>query len=163
VGQDITEAMLRKGKAKIPLHYLDSSISLNCSDAMALPFADHSFDLVVSGLASHHMNIKKMLSEMNRVLKPGGILSFIDVGTSPFWESTFMQGVSRVFTFFYFLIKEDLTRARMEASDLSNLLTPKGWKTELKSLNFYNIGIEALESKYKFLPSPLIISCTKST
>jgi len=49
---------------------------------MALPFSPQSFDVVISGLASHHMNIPLMLSEKKRVLKPGGLLSIIDIGMS---------------------------------------------------------------------------------
>ena len=55
IGQDITESMLHQGKKNISKEHLGKRISLTCNDAMALPFSDGSFDLVVSGLASHHM------------------------------------------------------------------------------------------------------------
>jgi len=90
-GLDITESMLRQGKKKLKAESMDSAIDLTCADAMALPYSDESFDVVVSGLASHHMNIPLMLSEMKRVLKPEGLLSIVDVGTSPLWERDFSK------------------------------------------------------------------------
>ncbi len=156
-GLDFTESMLRQGKKIISGSDFTRSISLTCADAMAIPFGKGSFDVVVSGLASHHMDISLMLSEMRRVLKPGGLLSIIDVGTSPLWEQPVVQFLSRVFAFFYFLIKENLSRAWAEAGAATNLRTPEGWFTELQTAGFNNIVIHKLSSKYRLLPEPLSI------
>jgi ubiquinone/menaquinone biosynthesis C-methylase UbiE len=115
-GQDISEAMLRRGKKHINEEGHSAAVDLACSDAMALPFRSHSFDVVVSGLSSHHMNIPIMLSEMKRVLKPGGLISLIDVGTSPLWEKSVFKLAARLVAFFYFLIKENSSRAWAEAA-----------------------------------------------
>jgi ubiquinone/menaquinone biosynthesis C-methylase UbiE len=40
-----------------------------------LPFADHSFDRVISSVALPYMNIQKALAEINRIIVPGGRLS----------------------------------------------------------------------------------------
>ena len=162
IGQDITESMLHQGKKNIAKEHLGKRISLTCNDAMALPFSDGSFDLVVSGLASHHMDIPQMLGEMERVLKPGGVLSIIDVGNSPVWELRIFKGIARLIAFSYFVFKENLTRAWAEAASVTNLRTPEGWEQELSSLQFHNISIEKLSSRWKFLPEPLSISCSKS-
>ncbi len=66
-GLDITESMLRQGKRKIPTSDFNTTISLTCAQAMAPPFYARSFDVFASGLASHHMNIPLMLSEMKRM------------------------------------------------------------------------------------------------
>jgi ubiquinone/menaquinone biosynthesis C-methylase UbiE len=161
IAQDITEKMLQHGKNKISPAHLDRSIFLACSDAMALPFPSQEFDLIVSGLASHHMNIPLMLSEMNRVLMPEGVISIIDVGSSPLWERPIMKFVAKIFAFFYFLIKETPKRAWMEASSITNLRTPEGWERELSTLGFQDIKITKLLSRYKFLPEPLAITCRK--
>jgi SAM-dependent methyltransferase len=129
---------------------------------MALPFADQSFDVVVMGLASHHMNIPLMLSEMKRVLKPGGVLSIIDVGTSPLWELPIMKGIARMFAFLYFLVKENPNRAWAEAVAITNLRTPEGWERELSILELHRISITKLPSRYGFLPQPLSIIGYKS-
>ena len=156
-GLDFTESMLRQGKKIISNSDFTSSISLTCADAMAIPFTEQAFDVVVMGLASHHMDIPVMLSEMKRVLKPGGLLSVIDAGTSPFWELPIMRGLIRVMAFVYFIIKENPTRAWAEAADVTNLRTPEGWRAELETAGFRSIEINKLSSKYHWLPKPLAI------
>jgi len=156
-GLDITESMLRQGKKEISKARINTTISLTCADAMKIPFSDHTFDVVVSGLASHHMDIPVMLSEMKRVLKPGGLLSIIDVVTSPFWDLPIMRGMIRVMAFVYFIIKENPTRAWAEFVDITNLRTPEGWKAELETAGFQSLEINKLSSKYPWLPEPLAI------
>ena len=156
-GLDITESMLRQAQHKVATSGYQSDIRLVCGNAMALPCADGSFDVVVSGLASHHMDIPLMLSEMKRVLKPGGLLSIIDVGTSPIWETKFFQFFPRIIAFLFFLIRENSTRAWAEAAAVDNLRTPEGWQNDLSQAGFKNIQITKLKSKYKWVPEPLSI------
>ena len=52
---------------------------------MQLPFAAGSFDAVICVLATHHMNVRVLLAEMHRVLRPGGRLLVADVAPAPFW------------------------------------------------------------------------------
>ena len=83
VHTDINEAMLRTGRDRL----LDAGVvlpTLVC-DAEKLPFADKHFDLVSVAFGLRNMTHKDLaLTEMNRVLKPGGKLlvllntSFID-------------------------------------------------------------------------------------
>jgi ubiquinone/menaquinone biosynthesis C-methylase UbiE len=48
--------------------------------AEALPFADESFDVVISRYSAHHWHdVGKALREVRRVLKPGGVVIFMDV------------------------------------------------------------------------------------
>ncbi len=157
IGLDITESMLRHGSQKISAADLQASIDLTCGDAMVLPFSDESFEVVVSGLASHHMDIPQMLSEMRRVIKPGGLLSIIDVGTSPLWENPIFKAIARLIAYIYFSIKENRTRARAEANAVNNLRTPEGWQIDLTQAGFKNIRITKLSSKYRWLPEPLSI------
>lgn len=156
-GLDLTESMLRQGKKKLDAEGQGSAINLTCADAMALPYSDGSFDVVVSGLASHHMDIPLMLSEMKRVLKPGGLLSIVDVGTSPIWEKRIFKVAARVIAFLYFLVKENSSRAWAEAAAVSNLRTPAGWENDLSQAGFNTIRIRKLKSKYKWAPEPLSI------
>ena len=86
IGLDITAAMLRRGKEQIEKAAADRDISLSCGDALVMPFGPGSFDLVMCGLATHHMNVPAMLSEMGRVLKPGGRLAMADAAGSPALE-----------------------------------------------------------------------------
>jgi SAM-dependent methyltransferase len=48
--------------------------------AEVLPFADASFDWVISRMSAHHWHdVPRALAEVRRVLKPGGRVLFIDV------------------------------------------------------------------------------------
>jgi demethylmenaquinone methyltransferase/2-methoxy-6-polyprenyl-1,4-benzoquinol methylase len=77
VHTDINEAMLRRGRDRL----LDAGLalpSLVC-DAEKLPFASGSFDLVSVGFGLRNMTHKDAaLSEMQRVLKPGGKLLVLE-------------------------------------------------------------------------------------
>lgn len=161
-GLDITEAMLRRGKKEISGTDFGTSISLTCGDAMALPYSGQVFDIVLSGLASHHMNIPRMLSEKRRVLKPDGLLSFIDVGMSPFWELPVIRGITRIIVFMYFLFQKNPSRAWAESVAISNTRTPEGWYEELIKAGFEDIKITKLSSKYRWVPEPLTIQATYS-
>jgi len=74
---DINEAMLRTGRDRL----LDEGCALNSivCDAEHLPFGDASFDLVSVAFGLRNMTHKEVaLTEMNRVLKPGGKLLVLE-------------------------------------------------------------------------------------
>jgi ubiquinone/menaquinone biosynthesis C-methylase UbiE len=108
------------------------------------------------------MDIPVMLAEMKRVLKPGGLLSIIDVGTSPIWETKPFQFFAKVIAFLFFLIRENSTRAWAEAAAVSNLRTPQGWQNDLSQAGFKKVEIIKLKSKYGWAPEPLSIQSSIS-
>lgn len=74
VGIDYSGSMLSKAIRKAARQRF-ANVILRWGDAMALPFEDQSFDCVVTSFMFAHLAKKeraKALSEMNRVLKPGG-------------------------------------------------------------------------------------------
>jgi len=81
-GLDLSEAMVlhtrKQHKLRLPWH----GKRHHCvADGCALPFADASFDLVTSNLAMQWVaNPGDMLSEMRRVLAPGGLMLFATFG-----------------------------------------------------------------------------------
>jgi SAM-dependent methyltransferase len=71
VGLDFSAAMLAVARAAHP------EIRFEQGDAEALPFADASFDAVVSNFGVHHFpDPIRALSEAHRVLRPGGRVAF---------------------------------------------------------------------------------------
>ncbi len=64
------------------------------ADMMQLPFADESFDVVVSGLAvGHAPHLEAWMREVARVLRPGGVLVYSD-----FHTKAARAGMTRSFT-----------------------------------------------------------------
>lgn len=72
VGIDISSVTVQAAQARHP------SLQAACADVLRLPFADRSFDLVVSNSTLDHFadlnNLVVGLSELHRVLRPGGEL-----------------------------------------------------------------------------------------
>ena len=72
-GVDISQGMLSVGEKKIKELGLSERISMQLADSENLPFADGSFDAVtVSFGVRNFENLQKGLSELRRVLRPGG-------------------------------------------------------------------------------------------
>jgi len=79
VGIDISEGMLDLGKKKIVKYGFQKFISLQTGDAEEIPFSDASFDgITVAFGVRNFQNLEKGLSEMWRVLKPGGKLVILE-------------------------------------------------------------------------------------
>ena len=108
VGLDITARMLQRGKEKIDQDKANINIHLACGDAMVMPFSNESFNVVMCGLATHHMNVTRLLSEIKRVLKCGGKISIADAGGSRLWHLFIVRGLIRAAGFFYFLAVENI-------------------------------------------------------
>lgn len=87
-GVDIAVQMLEIGRKKILKNNYDEIISFEPADAESLPFPENSFDAVtVSFGVRNFENLEKGLTEMKRVLKPGGtmqILEFSHPSSAPF-------------------------------------------------------------------------------
>jgi demethylmenaquinone methyltransferase/2-methoxy-6-polyprenyl-1,4-benzoquinol methylase len=78
-GTDISAGMLSVGQQKIERRGLTGQITLQQADAENLPFADNSFDAVTAAFGVRNFeNLGKGLSEMRRVLRPGGTLAILE-------------------------------------------------------------------------------------
>jgi len=88
VGLDISEGMLSVGREKMKKKSIDHIISMQSGDSENIHFEDESFDAVIVAFGVRNFeNLEKGLSEMNRVLKPGGkaiILEFSKPTIFPF-------------------------------------------------------------------------------
>lgn len=88
IGIDISEGMLSVGREKLIKRNLTDKIELLVGDSETLPFKDNLFDaIIVSFGVRNFENLEKGLSDMLRVLKPGGkivILEFSKPKSFPF-------------------------------------------------------------------------------
>ena len=107
--------MLRGARKKMGTDNLQERVDLICASAMDIPYTAGSFDLVTCALATHHMDVRLLLSESWRILRGWGMLSIADVGGSRLWQSPIVKATLRVAAFIYFLVQENVTRAWAEA------------------------------------------------
>ncbi|AZQ57440.1 bifunctional demethylmenaquinone methyltransferase/2-methoxy-6-polyprenyl-1,4-benzoquinol methylase UbiE [Maribacter sp. MJ134] len=91
IGLDISPGMLEVGKEKIKEKKLDPKIEMVVGDSENLAYSDHSFDAVtVSFGVRNFETLETGLSEILRVLKPGGSLVVLE--TSVPTKTPFRQG-----------------------------------------------------------------------
>lgn len=82
VGTDISEGMMNVGREKVKKAGLSGKISFAREDCTSLSFADHSFDAITVAFGVRNFeDLDKGLSEMCRVLKPGGHLVILELTT----------------------------------------------------------------------------------
>ena len=161
VGLDITLDMLLKGRQKM-LPLVDAGmIELVCGNAMAMPLAGASFNIVLCGLATHHMEVKDLLTEIHRLLKPHGRLAIADVGGARSWKNPIVRSLVRMLAFIYFYFTENKSRAWIEASALTNIRTLQEWQAVLRELGFKDIAVSEVQSKKLWVPNPLMIFAKK--
>lgn len=79
IGADLSEQMLAAGAEKVTRLSLQGRISLERADAEELPMADASFDAVTVAFGVRNFeNIEAGLSQMYRVLRPGGMCVILE-------------------------------------------------------------------------------------
>ncbi len=88
IGADVDWTDIREAKARLQLHerlgeHAGGSWALAGADILALPFKDHSFQLVIcSEVLEHVADHRRALAEAARVLQPGHLLA---VSVPSFW------------------------------------------------------------------------------
>lgn len=74
-GYDFSAAMLRAARAAHP------DLTFDRGDAEALPYADETYDAVVSNFGMHHFpHPDRAAAEAWRVLRRGGVFAFFELG-----------------------------------------------------------------------------------
>ncbi|AMM50223.1 ubiquinone biosynthesis methyltransferase UbiE [Rufibacter sp. DG15C] len=78
-GIDISEGMLAVGREKIQKRGLSHLIQLHVGDSENIQFPDNHFDAITVAFGVRNFeNLEKGLSEMYRVLKPGGMVVILE-------------------------------------------------------------------------------------
>lgn len=81
---DLTEPMLTEGRKRAEASHLGDSVSWVTGDAMALPFADNTFDVYTISFGIRNVTRpQQALSEAYRVLKRGGRLMVLEFSQLP--------------------------------------------------------------------------------
>ncbi|MGB7843228.1 MAG: bifunctional demethylmenaquinone methyltransferase/2-methoxy-6-polyprenyl-1,4-benzoquinol methylase UbiE [Salinimicrobium sp.] len=91
IGLDLSEGMLSVGRKKIKEKNLQDKIQMVQGDSEDLPFENDHFDAITVAFGVRNFeNLEKGLSEIHRVLKPGGIFAVLE--TSVPTNFPFKQG-----------------------------------------------------------------------
>lgn len=82
VGIDISEGMMNVAREKVKRMGLHQVIDMKKEDCLAMSFPDNTFDAATSAFGIRNFqNLDKGLSEICRVIKPGGHLSLVELTT----------------------------------------------------------------------------------
>jgi demethylmenaquinone methyltransferase/2-methoxy-6-polyprenyl-1,4-benzoquinol methylase len=91
IGLDISAGMLEVGEKKIAAKNLSTTIEMLLGDSENMPFENNSFDAITVAFGVRNFeNLEKGLTEILRVLKPGGI--FVILETSIPEKTPYKQG-----------------------------------------------------------------------
>ncbi len=94
---DITESMLIAGKTRAEAESMSANLDWVVGDAMALPFADNTFDVYTISFGIRNVTRpQEALNEAYRVLKPGGRLMVLEFSQLP---SPLMQSAYDAYSF----------------------------------------------------------------
>ncbi|MDE9829929.1 demethylmenaquinone methyltransferase [Staphylococcus delphini] len=155
-GLDFSENMLKVGEEKTA--HMDN-IRLVQGDAMALPFDDNAFDYVTIGFGLRNIpDYSKALSEMYRVLKPGGMAVCLE--TSQPTIPVFKQGYRLYFKFVMPIFGKIFAKSKQEYEWLQQSAFDFPDRETLKKMfedvNFENVkvrsftgGVAAMHLAYK--------------
>ncbi|MBP3353635.1 MAG: bifunctional demethylmenaquinone methyltransferase/2-methoxy-6-polyprenyl-1,4-benzoquinol methylase UbiE [Bacteroidales bacterium] len=96
VGCDISTGMLKVAEKKVTQQGLSEYITFKEGDCTTLPFEDNSFDAVSIAFGIRNVeDIKRGLSEIFRVLKPGGVAVILELSVP---ENRFYRFFYNIYT-----------------------------------------------------------------
>ncbi|MEH1811518.1 MAG: class I SAM-dependent methyltransferase [Nostoc sp.] len=134
-GLDASPKSLQRARLNVPeASYVEAF-------AEEMPFADNLFDVVHTSVALHEMQpqqLRKIINEVYRVLKPGGVFTLVDfhAPTNPiFWP-----GIS-VFLLFF----ETETAWELLKTDLAELLAKTGFEV-IKSTLYAGGSLQVIQA-----------------
>ncbi|MHB1685166.1 MAG: demethylmenaquinone methyltransferase [Bacilli bacterium] len=99
IGLDFCQEMLDVAEPKLAREHVDSRVELIRGNAMALPYADNSFDYATIGFGLRNVpDVPQVLQEMRRVVKPGGLVVSLELSkpTAPAFRALYYFYFNRI-------------------------------------------------------------------
>jgi ubiquinone/menaquinone biosynthesis C-methylase UbiE len=162
VGIDPTEAMLNRAREHARQAGLAGRIEFRAASVEALPFADASFDAIVSSIALHHTTVRKAVPEMVRVLKPGGRLAVADMSRNVRWESGLGLLILPLMAVYYLVTKRSIAMMRAEMAAYHQFFLKEEWEAMLRDAGLDPVEVQEFRHPTsQWYPSMLIIRADK--
>ena len=133
VGLDFTEEMIEVGYKKLGKSVGDYKFELVKGNILELPFEDNTFDCITIAFGLRNISDKmKALSEMYRVLKPGGKAACLELSRThvPVLKNVYSLYFNHVLPFIGYLGTRDKKAYKHLRDSVNGFLS----KTELKAL-----------------------------
>lgn len=143
VGLDFTLPMLAVARARREAG--GSGASFAQGDALSLPFRDGSFHVVTVGYGLRNLaDLPRGLSEMRRVLVPGGRAVVLDFGKpdSPIASALYRAFLKTVMPLMGWLFHRDPETYAYIPASLERYPAQRGVETLMKEAGFVNVGYE---------------------
>ena len=81
---DLSLTSVATARDRAKMNGVSNNVAFVVGAAEALPFADGSFDVIFGRSILHHLEVHPTLSELHRVLRPGGKAAFVEpMGMNP--------------------------------------------------------------------------------
>ncbi len=155
---EISEGMLRQASKKLETH----SFSFIKGDALFLPFADKSMDVVIFNSLLHHLfDYRKFLSECDRVLKADGILAFAHEPNKLFLQSRLPRALATLYNWVFPIDLTNELRDKVNAQlRQENIIQDNLSREEIRGLVEFHSPMEQsrlrVDSSKGFIPQQLI-------
>jgi demethylmenaquinone methyltransferase/2-methoxy-6-polyprenyl-1,4-benzoquinol methylase len=156
---DMTESMLISGKARAEANNMAGRLTWVVGDAMALPFAENSFDVYTISFGIRNVTrIPDALSEAYRVLRPGGRLVVLEFSQMP---NELLQKAYDVYSYSVIplmgqIIAQDRGSYQYLVESIRKFPTPGAFAHMISAAGFslvkyrnLSLGIAALHSGWK--------------
>lgn len=164
VGIDPTGEMLARARERAQAAGLAGRVEFRQEAAESLPFADASFDAAVSSIAMHHTTVRRSLSEIARVLKPGGRLAIADMSAIARFRGCLGLLLPPITCLYYLLVKRSVPMMRAELAALRQVFLKQEWEAMLRELGFVSIEVQEFRNPAsEWLPSMLVIRARKGS
>jgi len=140
-GIDISEGMLNVARIKIAKKNLQKQIEFQKADSENLPFESASYDAAIVGFGVRNFeNLEKGLSEIFRVVKPGGVffvLEFSKPVSAPF-KQIYMFYFMRILPFVGRIISKDSSAYSYLPESVKEFPDGERFLTILADIGFVN-------------------------
>ncbi|MAQ36903.1 MULTISPECIES: bifunctional demethylmenaquinone methyltransferase/2-methoxy-6-polyprenyl-1,4-benzoquinol methylase UbiE [Thioclava] len=156
---DMTESMLVEGRKRAEAESMADSLDWVVGDAMALPFADNSFDVYTISFGIRNVTrIPDALKEAYRVLKPGGRIMVLEFSQIP---NEMMQKAYDLYSFNVIpkmgeIVANDRDSYQYLVESIRKFPTQEAFAQMIREAGFENVsyrnlsmGIAALHSGWK--------------